>query len=181
MSRVGKNPIIIPQSITVTVQGNTISIVNKEKKVEYTVSPFLKIILEDNKITLSLIETNAQARTMWGTDRSVLNNMIKGMTEGFTKTLDINGVGYRVAVENIANGSQLVLQLGYSHEIKYPLPVAIKAVCPKPTQIILSGSCKQMVGQVASEIRAFRPPEPYKGKGIKYENEKILRKEGKKK
>lgn len=181
MSRIGKNPIVIPSETKVSIKENIVSITNKEKTISYTISPLLEVLLEDNKIILKPLQNTSQAKTLWGTNRNILNNIIKGASENFTKTLEINGVGYRAAVENVAGKMQLILQLGYSHEIKYVLPSLVKAICPKPTQIILSSSCKQTMGQVASEIRSYRMPEPYKGKGIKYENEKILRKEGKKK
>ena len=118
-----------------------------------------------------------RSRTMWGTTRSLVNGMVTGVSTGFAKTMEINGTGYRAAVQ----GKDLVLNLGYSHEVRYPIPEGIKITCERPTAVRVEGADKQRVGQVAAEIRAFRPPEPYKGKGIKYENEQILRKEGKKK
>ena len=117
------------------------------------------------------------ARAMWGMSRTMVANLVAGVTEGFTRKLDITGVGYRAAVQ----GSNLQLQLGYSHDVSYPIPKGIQVVCPKPTEIVVTGIDKQKVGQVAAEIRRFRPPEPYKGKGVRYSGEFILRKEGKKK
>jgi large subunit ribosomal protein L6 len=177
MSRVGKNPINIPAGTTVKLTGQGLSISGKSSSIDFIVDPLVKVQLQDNVVLLEPADTSDRAKTLWGTYRSLLNNAIQGASEGFTRTLDINGVGYRAAVE----GKDLVLQLGYSHPIRYPIPEGIQMSCPKPTQIIVKGSSKQRVGQIASEIRSFRGPEPYKGKGIKYENEKILRKEGKKK
>jgi len=122
-------------------------------------------------------EDNKRARAMWGMSRTQLANLVTGVTEGFTKRLEINGVGYRAALQ----GSDLRLQLGFSHDISYPIPQGIEVQCPKPTEIVVTGIDKQKVGQVAAEIRGFRPPEPYKGKGVRYAGEYILRKEGKKK
>ena len=122
-------------------------------------------------------EDTQKARAMWGMSRTLVANLVAGVTEGFTKKLDITGVGYRAAVQ----GSNLQLQLGYSHDVSYPIPKGIQVVCPKPTEIVVTGIDKQKVGQVAAEIRRFRPPEPYKGKGVRYSGEFILRKEGKKK
>jgi large subunit ribosomal protein L6 len=122
-------------------------------------------------------EDTKEARAMWGMSRTMVANLMAGVTEGFTKKLEITGVGYRAAVQ----GSNVQLQLGYSHDVSYPIPKGIQVVCPKPTEIVITGIDKQKVGQVAAEIRRFRPPEPYKGKGVKYAGEFILRKEGKKK
>jgi len=132
---------------------------------------------EDGKVVVAPRDDSQRARTMWGTMRSLINNAVVGASEGFAVRLEINGVGYRAAVQ----GSTLNLQLGYSHDINYPIPQGIAIRCERPTLIEVSGASKQQVGQVASEIRAYRPPEPYKGKGIKYEGEYIVRKEGKKK
>jgi len=133
--------------------------------------------LEDGSIEVSPREDTQTARAMWGMSRTLVSNLMTGVTEGFTKKLEITGVGYRAAVQ----GSNVQLQLGYSHDVSYPIPQGIQVVCPKPTEIVITGIDKQKVGQVAAEIRRFRPPEPYKGKGIKYAGEFILRKEGKKK
>jgi large subunit ribosomal protein L6 len=133
--------------------------------------------LDKGGIEVSPRNDSQQARAMWGMSRTLLANLITGVTEGFTKKLEITGVGYRAAVQ----GSNLQLQLGYSHDVAYPIPQGIQVQCPKPTEIIVTGIDKQKVGQVAAEIRRFRPPEPYKGKGVRYAGEFILRKEGKKK
>ncbi|HEX7532393.1 MAG TPA: 50S ribosomal protein L6, partial [Methyloceanibacter sp.] len=131
----------------------------------------------DGKISIEPSSETKKARSAWGMSRTMVANLVAGVTEGFTKKLDITGVGYRAAVQ----GSNLQLQLGYSHDVSYPIPKGIQVVCPKPTEIVVTGIDKQKVGQVAAEIRRFRPPEPYKGKGVRYSGEFILRKEGKKK
>ena len=133
--------------------------------------------LEDGSIEVSPREDTQYARAMWGMSRTLISNLMTGVTEGFTKKLEITGVGYRAAVQ----GSNLQLQLGYSHDVAFPIPKGIQVACPKPTEIVVTGIDKQQVGQVAAEIRRFRPPEPYKGKGVRYAGEFILRKEGKKK
>jgi large subunit ribosomal protein L6 len=177
VSRVGKHPIQVPGEVTLSVTGQTVAIKGKKGEFNLVINDGLKVDYKDNLLTLALDETSSKAKTLWGTTRSVLQNMITGAGSGFSKTLDINGVGYKAATE----GNTLVLNLGFSHDVRFPIPAGITIQCPKPTQIVISGASKQQVGQVASEIRAFRSPEPYKGKGIKYENETILRKEGKKK
>jgi large subunit ribosomal protein L6 len=133
--------------------------------------------LDKGEIEIAMREDTPNARAMWGMSRTLVANLVAGVTEGFTKKLEITGVGYRAAVQ----GSNVQLQLGYSHDVTFPIPQGIQVVCPKPTEIVITGIDKQKVGQVAAEIRRFRPPEPYKGKGIKYAGEFILRKEGKKK
>ena len=133
--------------------------------------------LDKGGIEIAMREDTPNARAMWGMSRTLVANLVAGVTEGFTKKLEITGVGYRAAVQ----GSNVQLQLGYSHDVSFPIPQGIQVVCPKPTEIVITGIDKQKVGQVAAEIRRFRPPEPYKGKGIKYAGEFILRKEGKKK
>ena len=133
--------------------------------------------LDKGEIEIAMREDTKEARAMWGMSRTMVANLIAGVTEGFTKKLEITGVGYRAAVQ----GSNLQLQLGYSHDIAFSIPQGIQVVCPKPTEIVVTGIDKQKVGQVAAEIRQYRPPEPYKGKGIRYAGEFILRKEGKKK
>ena len=133
--------------------------------------------IADGNVTIAPKDESKRARAMWGTTRALVNNMVTGVATGFTRNLEINGVGYRAAVQ----GSNLNLQLGYSHDINYPIPADVRIACERPTAIAISGADRQRVGQVAAEIRAFRPPEPYKGKGIKYSDETIRRKEGKKK
>ena len=166
MSRIGKNPVEVPTGVTVAMAGRTITAKGKLGELKLDLSEEVDAAIADNKITVTPRSTSKQSRTMWGTTRALLNNMVHGVATGFTRRLEINGVGYRAAVQ----GSDLTLQLGYSHEIKYKIPKGISIVAEK-----------QRVGQVAAEIRAYRGPEPYKGKGIKYSDEVIRRKEGKKK
>jgi large subunit ribosomal protein L6 len=177
MSRVGKNPVVLPQGVEASLEGNVISLKGKLGNATHAVSPLVDVALEDKKIVLAPKNDTTQARALWGTNRSILNGMVLGISNGFTINMEIIGVGYRAALQ----GNNLVLQLGYSHEVVFPIPVGIKIAVDKQTLLAVTGSDKQAVGQVAAKIRGFRPPEPYKGKGIKYVNEKILRKEGKKK
>jgi large subunit ribosomal protein L6 len=177
MSRIGKNPVEIPKGVTVALAGRTITAKGKLGELKLDLTDHVDATVEDSKITVVPRSETKQARTMWGTTRALLNNMVQGVATGFTRRLEINGVGYRAAVQ----GSDLTLQLGYSHEIKYKIPKGITIVAEKPTTLVVSGADRQRVGQVAAEIRGYRGPEPYKGKGIKYEEETIVRKEGKKK
>src|SRR6476659_8330967 len=169
MSRIGKKPVTIPKGVTASVNGQEVAV--KGPKGE------LKHVLVDDSIEVSPRQDTQNARAMWGMSRTLISNLMTGVTEGFTRKLEITGVGYRAAVA----GSNLQLQLGYSHDVIFPIPQGIQVVCPKPTEIVITGIDKQKVGQVAAEIRKFRPPEPYKGKGVRYAGEYILRKEGKKK
>lgn len=177
MSRVGKYPVTIPAGVQVTLDGPQLSVKGKVGQGSLRLPDVLAVVVADGKVTLTPRNNSKTARALWGTNRALVNNMISGAANGYTRKLDIVGVGYRAAVQ----GKELVLQLGYSHEIRYPIPAGITVVCEKPTAIAISGFDKQQVGQIASEIRAYRGPEPYKGKGVMYEGEKILRKEGKKK
>jgi large subunit ribosomal protein L6 len=177
MSRVGKNPVVLPQGVEASLEGNVINLKGKMGDATHAVSPLVNVALGDKKIVLTPKNDTAQARALWGTNRSILHGMVTGISNGFTINMEIIGVGYRAALQ----GNTLVLQLGYSHEVVFPIPAGIKIVVDKQTLLAVTGSDKQVVGQVAAKIRGFRPPEPYKGKGIKYVNEKILRKEGKKK
>ena len=177
MSRVGKYPVVVPSGVTVTIAGAEVSIKGKLGASALTVVDDVEASLEGDKLWVKPRSETKRARMMWGTTRALLANMVKGVSDGFTVNLEINGVGYRAAVQ----GTNLQLQLGYSHDVIYPIPEGIAIKCEKPTSISISGKDRQRVGQVASEIRAYRGPEPYKGKGIKYETETILRKEGKKK
>jgi large subunit ribosomal protein L6 len=177
MSRVGKNPVVLPQGVEASLDDNVISLKGKLGNATHAVSPLVDVALEDKKIVLAPKNDTTQARALWGTNRSILNGMVLGISNGFTINMEIIGVGYRAALQ----GNNLVLQLGYSHEVVFPIPAGIKIAVDKQTLLAVTGSDKQAVGQVAAKIRGFRPPEPYKGKGIKYVNEKILRKEGKKK
>lgn len=177
MSRIGKHPVPVPQGVDVQVSGQKVTAKGKLGTLSMTVVDDITATLEDGKITVKPRNETRRARTMWATTRTLVNNMVTGVSQGFTVNLEINGVGYRAAVQ----GNELVLQLGYSHEVKYPIPDGITIKTERPTAIAVSGADRQQVGQVAAEIRSFRKPEPYKGKGIKYETETLLRKEGKKK
>ena len=177
MSRVGKNPIKVPSDVQVSIEGAILTAKGKRGELTHRLSDAITTSLEDGELWVRPVDESKNARAMWGTTRSILKSLVIGVSKGFTKELEISGVGYRAAVQ----GSTLNLQLGYSHDINYPIPQGITIACEKPTSISVSGASKQRVGQVAAEIRAFRPPEPYKGKGIKYLEEVILRKEGKKK
>ena len=177
MSRVGKNPVEVPSGVEFAVNGRVVSAKGKLGQLQFEATDDVKFELADGKVTVTPVNQSKQARAMWGTARSRVQNMVTGVSDGFTRNLEINGVGYRAAVQ----GKTLNLQLGYSHDINFPIPEGISITCSKPTAISISGADKQKVGQVASEIRSFRPPEPYKGKGVKYAEETILRKEGKKK
>ena len=177
MSRIGKKAIAVPDGVTATLDGQ--QVVVKGPKGELTAVLVDEVIakLEDGEIKVDPRDESKRAHAMWGLSRTVVSNLIEGVSDGFSKTLEINGVGYRAAMQ----GNALQLNVGLSHEVKYPIPEGIKVECPRPTEIIVSGIDKQKVGQVAAEIRSYRPPEPYKGKGIKYAGEYIFRKEGKKK
>lgn len=177
MSRIGKKPVAIPGGVTAQVEGQEIKVKGPKGELKHVLADAIVAKLENGGIEIAMREDTKEARAMWGMSRTMVANLVAGVTEGFTKKLEITGVGYRAAVQ----GQNLQLQLGYSHDIAYPIPQGIQIACPKPTEIVVTGIDKQKVGQVAAEIRRFRPPEPYKGKGIKYAGEFILRKEGKKK
>ena len=177
MSRVGKNPVTIPQGVTVELAGTTLTAKGKLGSLQLVVNNEVTASVTDGKVWVKPKSETKRARMLWGTTRALVNNMVSGVSKGFTTNLEINGVGYRAAVQ----GKNLVLQLGYSHEVVFPIPQDVKISCEKPTSVAITGADKQRVGQVAAVIRAFRKPEPYKGKGVKYEAETIRRKEGKKK
>lgn len=177
MSRVGKYPVPVPSGVSVQIAGTEFIAKGKLGENRMSLTDEVETTIEGDKVWVKPKSESKQARMMWGTTRALINNLIKGVNDGFNINLEINGVGYRAAVE----GKTLKLQLGYSHDIDYPIPADVTMKCDKPTSISISGKDKRQVGQVAAEIRAFRGPEPYKGKGVKYENETILRKEGKKK
>jgi large subunit ribosomal protein L6 len=177
MSRVGKYPVVVPNGVTVNLAGGELSVKGKLGQASINLVDVVDTSLEDNQVWVKPKNETKQARMMWGTTRANIANLVKGVSEGFTINLEINGVGYRAAVQ----GKSLQLQLGFSHDVNYPIPEGITIKCEKPTAISITGTDKQRVGQVAAEIRAYRGPEPYKGKGVKYETETILRKEGKKK
>ena len=177
MSRIGKNPVAIPEGVTVDLAGETLTAKGRLGTLSVVVGNEVTASIADGNVTIAPKDESKRARAMWGTTRALVNNMVTGVANGFTRNLEINGVGYRAAVQ----GSSLNLQLGYSHDVNYPIPSDVKITCERPTAITITGADRQRVGQVAAEIRSFRPPEPYKGKGIKYSDETIRRKEGKKK
>ncbi len=177
MSRVGKNPVAIPTGVTVDLTGQTVKVKGKKGELSLVIPDEIVVSREGNEVAVKPREMTKRHRMLWGTARANLNNMIRGVNEGYTMNLEINGVGYRAAAE----AKVLKLQLGYSHDIAYAIPAGIVIKTAKPTEVEITGANKQQVGQVAAEIRAMRGPEPYKGKGIKYAQEKIRRKEGKKK
>ena len=177
MSRVGKNPVNVPSGVTVSVVAGQLKAKGKLGELAVRVSGDVEVKLEDNKVWVKQLGESKQARMMWGTTRNLVRNMLTGVSQGYTKSLDISGVGYRAAVQ----GKNLQVQLGYSHDIVYPIPEGITIAVPKATEVVVTGIDQQKVGHVAAEIRAFRKPEPYKGKGVKYAGEYIFRKEGKKK
>jgi len=177
MSRIGKKPVAIPGGVTDALEGQEVKVKGPKGELKHVLVDEIFAKLDRGEIEIAMREDTKEARAMWGMSRTMVANLIAGVTQGFTKKLEITGVGYRAAVQ----GSNLQLQLGYSHDIAFPIPQGIQVVCPKPTEIVVTGIDKQKVGQVAAEIRRFRPPEPYKGKGIRYAGEFILRKEGKKK
>ncbi len=177
MSRIGKHPIPVPDGVQVALDGKDLTVKGKNGELAMRFVDEVEASFADGAITIKPRDESKRARAMWGMQRSLASNLVTGVTDGFKIDLEINGVGYRAAVED----KILTLQLGYSHEIKYPIPDGIDIACARPTQISVTGADKQRVGRVAAEIRGFRPPEPYKGKGVKYVTETITRKEGKKK
>ncbi|RAV75443.1 50S ribosomal protein L6 [Aerococcus loyolae] len=177
MSRIGKKPIQIPKGVTVTVKGQDVAVKGPKGELKLTLVEDVTVAQEGEGLKVSPREDTQRARAMWGLSRTLVQNLMVGVTTGFTENLEINGVGYRAAMQ----GKNLQLSLGFSHEVLYPIPAGIEIKVAKPTEIAISGMDKQKVGQVAAEIRAYRGPEPYKGKGVKYAGEFIFRKEGKKK
>jgi large subunit ribosomal protein L6 len=177
MSRVGKYPVPVPAGVQVALQGRTVVAKGKNGELTYDLTDEVDIEIAANQVAVKPRRDDRRCRTMWGTTRSLINGMVIGVSTGFTKSMEITGTGYRAAVQ----GKDLVLNLGFSHEVRYPIPTGISIVCERPTAVKVSGADKRQVGQVAAEIRAYRGPEPYKGKGVRYDNEQILRKEGKKK
>jgi large subunit ribosomal protein L6 len=177
MSRIGKRPVPIPSGITANVEGQTVKLRGPKGALSTVVPDDVDVKLDDGRIKVDPRNDTKRARARWGTSRTLIANLIAGVSKGFERRLEINGVGYRAAVQ----GKNLQLALGYSHDIVYPIPEGITIATPRPVEIVISGADRQKVGQVAAEIREYRPPEPYKGKGIKYSDERIFRKEGKKK
>jgi large subunit ribosomal protein L6 len=177
MSRIGKKAVAIPAGVTANVAGQTINVKGPKGALQLMLHDDVAAKMEGGEVKIDPRNDSKRARAMWGMSRSLLANIVAGVTKGFEKRLEISGVGYRAAVQ----GKNLQLSLGYSHDIVYPIPEGIAITTPRPTEIVVTGIDKQKVGQVAAEIRDFRPPEPYKGKGVKYSGEYIFRKEGKKK
>jgi large subunit ribosomal protein L6 len=177
MSRIGKKPVPVPKGVQASVDGQTITAKGPKGELSVSLVDDVAVEMGDGGISIAPRDESQKARAMWGMSRTMVQNIVTGVTEGFEKRLEITGVGYRAQVQ----GKNLSLALGYSHDVNYPVPEGIQVVCPRPTEIVVSGIDKQRVGQVAAEIRRYRPPEPYKGKGVKYAGEFIFRKEGKKK
>jgi large subunit ribosomal protein L6 len=177
MSKIGKRPVAIPSGVTATVSGQTVKVKGPKGELSVVLNDNVTPKLDKNEIIFEKKGDEKQDQASWGLYRALVNNVVTGVSKGFERKLEITGVGYRAAVQ----GKNLNLSLGYSHDVVYEVPAGVTIVTPKPTEIVISGIDKQKVGQVASEIRAYRPPEPYKGKGVKYEGEFIFRKEGKKK
>jgi large subunit ribosomal protein L6 len=177
MSRVGKYPVEVPAGVQVMLSNGVFTATGKLGQLTLAITARVDTTIDGNKVSVAPRGNSASARMMWGTTRALIATMVKGVSAGFSKTMEITGTGYRAAV----NGSNLVINLGFSHDVIYAIPEGIKVTCEKPTSIKVEGVDKRLVGQVCAEIRAWRPPEPYKGKGVKFEGEQILRKEGKKK
>lgn len=177
MSRIGKKPVAIPGNVKATIDGQQVSVEGPKGKLSAVLVDEVLAKMTDDGILVEMREKSQRARAMWGMSRTVVQNLVSGVSDGFTRSLEIQGVGYRAAMQ----GKNLQLSLGYSHEVIYETPEGITITVPKPTEIVVSGIDKQVVGQVAAEIRKKRGPEPYKGKGVKYADETIVRKEGKKK
>src|SRR5215469_175677 len=177
MSRIGKKPVAVPSGTTANIEGQTLKVKGPKGALSVVLHDDVAVKLEDGEITVSPRADTQRALSQWGTSRTLVANLVTGVSKGFEERLEISGVGYRAAVQ----GKNLQLALGYSHDIVYPIPDGITIATPRPVEIVISGSDRQKVGQVAAEIRDFRPPEPYKGKGVRYAGEYIFRKEGKKK
>jgi large subunit ribosomal protein L6 len=177
MSRIGKKPVVIPPGVTAKLEGQTIAVKGAKGELKFTAPDEVSVTINDGAVHVQPHGDDKRARAMWGTARARIANLIGGVTHGFERKLEINGVGYKAAIA----GKNLQLSLGYSHDIQYPIPAGVTIITTKPTEITVAGVDKRQVGQVAAEIRGFRGPEPYKGKGVKYAGEFIFRKEGKKK
>jgi large subunit ribosomal protein L6 len=177
MSRIGKKPIAIPSGVEATVSGQTVKVKGPKGQLEVTLINDVSVEIKDGSIIVAPLDQTKRSRSMWGLSRTLVQNLVTGVTDGYSKTLEINGVGYRAQMQ----GQALQLQLGLSHDVVHPIPQGLEVKLTKPTEIVITGIEKQLVGQFAAEIRRYRPPEPFKGKGIKYSDEYIFRKEGKKK
>jgi large subunit ribosomal protein L6 len=177
MSRIGNKAVAIPSGVTANAEGQTVKIKGPKGAMQVVLHDDVTVTMDKATVKLEPRSESKRARSMWGTSRTLVANLVAGVTKGFEERLEITGVGFRAAVQ----GKSLNLQLGFSHDVNFPIPEGITIAAPKPTEIVVTGMDKQKVGQVAAEIRGFRPPEPYKGKGVKYAGEYIFRKEGKKK
>ncbi|GAA5540959.1 MULTISPECIES: 50S ribosomal protein L6 [Brucella/Ochrobactrum group] len=177
MSRIGKKPVPVPAGVTASVDGQIVKAKGAKGELSFVVHDEVLVKMEDGAISVDPRDQSKEARSKWGMSRTMISNIFVGVKDGFEKKLEISGVGYRAAMQ----GKNLQLSLGFSHEVVYDVPAGITVAVPKPTEIVVTGIDKQQVGQVAAEIREYRGPEPYKGKGVKYAGEKIVRKEGKKK
>ena len=177
MSRIGKRPVVVPQGDEINLSGHNIAAKGPKGELAVTLSELVKVAQDDVGVTVTQADKTQAARSHWGLSRSMVQNIVTGVSEGFSRKLVLQGVGYRVQMQ----GKTLKLSLGFSHDIDFSVPEGIAVECPSQTEIVISGIDKQQVGQVASEIRSYRPPEPYKGKGVRYEGEYVFRKEGKKK
>jgi large subunit ribosomal protein L6 len=177
MSRIGKNPIAIPANVQVTIEGQTIAVKGPKGELSWTVSEEIVITHENGELAFAPRDESTRARAMWGLSRTLVNNMVVGVTTGYEKTLELVGVGYRAAMK----GQSLSMQLGFSHDVDIAAPPGVTFQVPRPIEIKISGIDKQLVGETAARIRKIRPPEPYKGKGVRFAGEKVRRKEGKKK
>jgi large subunit ribosomal protein L6 len=177
MSRIGKKPVPVPSGVTVTLEGQTLTVKGPKGQLSWTVADEIAVSHEDGVLTLTPRSETTRARAMWGLSRTLVANMVQGVTQGYEQTLELVGVGYRAAMK----GNALSVQLGFSHDVDVPPPAGITFATPKQTEIKISGIDKQLVGETAARIRKIRPPEPYKGKGVRYAGEQVRRKEGKKK
>ncbi len=177
MSRIGKKPVQVPDGVTATVDGQTVTAKGPKGELKFVVNSDVLVKMEDGAVSVDPVNQSKDARSQWGMSRTMIENIFTGVHTGFEKKLEINGVGYRAAMQ----GQKLSLSLGFSHEVLYEPPQGVTLTVTKPTEITVSGHDKQVVGQTAAEIRSYRPPEPYKGKGVKYADETVFRKEGKKK
>ena len=177
MSRIGKKAVSIPSGVTANVEGQTVKVKGPKGAMQVVLHDDVTVTMDKTGVKIEPRSESKRARSMWGTSRTLVSNLVAGVTKGFEERLEITGVGYRAAVQ----GKSLNLQLGFSHDVNFPIPEGITIATPKPTEIVVTGMDKQKVGHVAADIRGFRPPEPYKGKGVKYAGEYIFRKEGKKK
>ena len=177
MSRIGKKPVPVPSGVTANVEGQTVKVKGPKGAMQFVVPEEVSVKLEEGKVCVDPRNESKRARSMWGTSRTLVNNLVTGVTKGFEKKLNLVGVGFRAQ----ASGSKLNLQVGFSHPVVKEMPAGIKVECPTQTEIIIKGFDRQMVGQIAAEVRAIRPPEPYKGKGIRYADERVVLKETKKK